>query len=86
MIEKQYRNRLNGKFHALLLTLPSELTTCDSNSNERKVSKAETLALAQRYIRELEAKGKSLETRNDDLKARIQRLEKGWLVRGVSMP
>ncbi|KAH8882107.1 HLH-domain-containing protein [Thozetella sp. PMI_491] len=58
IVEKQYRNRLNKKFEALLDVLPPGMRQDEdgdgSEGSGRPVSKAEVLTLARRYILELQ--------------------------------
>ena len=43
-----------------------------------KVSKAEVLALARRYIEDLEKKSKLLEVENRELESHVEEMEKSW--------
>ncbi|KAK0129056.1 hypothetical protein ONS95_000997 [Cadophora gregata] len=78
-VEKQYRNRLNGQFETLLLALPRE---GGADGNGRKVSKAEVLVLARKYIRDLERGRKRLEEENERLVGRMGVLKKRWTESG----
>lgn len=87
MVEKQYRNRLNGQFSTLLGALPPDLVGAevegygrdDSGSNEKKVSKAEVLVLAKRHIENLQREKMDLEDRNNALLGDMQRLKGAWV-------
>jgi Helix-loop-helix DNA-binding domain len=90
MVEKQYRNRLNGQFSTLLEALPLDLVGAevegysknDSGGTEKKVSKAEVLLLARRHIENLEREKRGLEGRNRVLVEDIQNLKGAWVGRG----
>ncbi|KAN0114536.1 hypothetical protein V8E51_004080 [Hyaloscypha variabilis] len=87
-VEKQYRNRLNGHFATLLAKIPAELAASSGLETVGKsVSKAETLALAERYIVMLQADGKELAKKNKRLEEDYDRLRKAWIASGgVLMP
>ncbi|KAK7990795.1 helix-loop-helix DNA-binding domain-containing protein [Apiospora arundinis] len=79
-VEKQYRNRLNAQFELLLGVLPSELRASseDGDSNEmstgdRKVSKAEVLEMAKRYIQNLEGSLEATEGERDALRDDLEK-------------
>lgn len=79
-MEKQYRNRLNAQFELLLGVLPPEIRASseDGDSNEmstgdRKVSKAEVLEMAKRYIVNLEGSLEATEGERDDLRAALEK-------------
>ncbi|KAK1751643.1 hypothetical protein QBC47DRAFT_364010 [Echria macrotheca] len=85
LVEKQYRNRLNAQFEALLNTLPDSLRspggTLDPNSpdvnmdlGEKRLSKGDVLELATRYIRMLERDCGRLEQERNDLTRDVERL------------
>lgn len=78
-VEKQYRNRLNDQFETLLSTLPRE---DGKGSEEKKVSKAEVLMLARKYIRELERDSKRLKKENERLGGIIGGWKKRWVKSG----
>lgn len=85
MVEKQYRNRLNGQFSTLLGVLPPDLVGVevegygrDDSSAEKKVSKAEVLILAKRRIQDLERAKVNLEESNGALLEDMQRLKGAW--------
>lgn len=83
-VEKQYRNRLNGQFESLLQMLPR-----DENglANEKRVSKAEVLILAKKYIEELEREKRELEEENSGLEETVTELKKRWVnLGGVCLP
>ena len=88
MVEKQYRNRLNGHFSSLLAKIPAELAASSGLETVGKnVSKAETLALAERYIQILQEERKELVKRNKRLEEDYDRLRKAWIDSGgVLMP
>ncbi|KAK7938068.1 helix-loop-helix DNA-binding domain-containing protein [Apiospora aurea] len=79
-VEKQYRNRLNNQFELLLGVLPPEMRASseDGDSNEmstgdRKVSKAEVLEMAKRYILNLEGNLEATEGERDDLREALEK-------------
>lgn len=88
MVEKQYRNRLNGGFASLLAKIPLELAASSGlETGGKNVSKAETLALAERYIKMLQEDGKELVRKNRRLEEDYDRLRKAWIASGgVLMP
>jgi Helix-loop-helix DNA-binding domain len=88
MVEKQYRNRLNGGFASLLAKIPLELAASSGlEIGGKNVSKAETLALAERYIKTLQEDGKELVKKNRRLEEDYDRLRKAWIASGgVLMP
>ncbi|KAI1845825.1 hypothetical protein JX265_014065 [Neoarthrinium moseri] len=69
LVEKQYRNRLNAKFEALLKTLPKHRLSSEDNGDgkEVKVNKGDILHKAMRYIMDLERECAAL---RDELKVR----------------
>jgi len=87
MVEKQYRNRLNGQFSTLLAALPPDLVGAeiegygrdDLGGCEKKVSKAEVLVLARRHIENLEQEKMGLQDKNNDLMRDMQRLKGAWV-------
>jgi hypothetical protein len=88
MVEKQYRNRLNGGFASLLAKIPLELAASSGlETGGKNISKAETLALAERYIRMLQDEGKELVKKNKRLEEDYDRLRIAWINSGgVLMP
>jgi len=93
LIEKRYRSRLNGQFEDLLQTLPAEMRASsvdeqgDGQGSDKRIPKGEVLSLAQKYIRELEKKGDSLEEENKKLEVRKEELERNLVMMGgVPMP
>ncbi|KAK8060995.1 hypothetical protein PG997_015216 [Apiospora hydei] len=73
-VEKQYRNRLNNQGPAPEMRASSE----DGDSNEmstgdRKVSKAEVLEMAKRYILNLEGNLEATEGERDDLREALDK-------------
>jgi len=87
-VEKLYRNRLNGHFATLLSKIPVELVASSGlETGGKNVSKAETLALAERYIGMLQEDGKELLKKNKRLEEDYDRLRKAWIDSGgVLMP
>lgn len=82
-MEKQYRNRLNSQFESLLSALPAEDVFCQGESGgveQKRVSKAEVLVLAEKYIKELEKERIELKGENGELRRKWA--EKG----GVLIP
>lgn len=94
MVEKQYRNRLNGQFSTLLGVLPPDLVAAevegyvrDGASAEKKVSKAEVLVLARSRIENLEREKRELEGGKNALFQDMQRLKGDWVrLGGQVMP
>jgi hypothetical protein len=93
MVEKQYRNRLNGQFENLLNTLPAEMrkykiedTWGDGDHPLKRVSKIETLVMATNYIQGLEKKEETLVEQQKILQAKEQNLKELWQAKnGVVM-
>ncbi|KAH8195564.1 hypothetical protein TruAng_010280 [Truncatella angustata] len=81
-VEKQYRNRLNAHFEALLDTLPGYMRgggdDDDDDDGDRKISKAEVLEMARRHITDLEKELMVVEGERDELKDNVERLR--WFV------
>ena len=80
MIEKKYRNRLNGYFGRLFAAVtktppPDEL---NGKRSDRRVSKGKVLVLAIDHIRALEMQCESLEKERKNLLDDIQRLRCRW--------
>ncbi|KAF3012243.1 hypothetical protein E8E14_010918 [Neopestalotiopsis sp. 37M] len=76
-VEKQYRNRLNAHFEALLNTLPQYMRGGEDEEDDdgdRKISKAEVLEMARRHILSLERELNSVEEERDELKESVERL------------
>jgi hypothetical protein len=88
MVEKQYRSRLNSHFASLLAKIPLELAASSGlETGGKNVSKAETLALAERYIGILQEEGMELVKKNKRLEEDYDRLRKAWISSGgVLMP
>jgi hypothetical protein len=90
LVEKQYRNRLNGQFSTLLSSLPSDVVGAevrgvgkrDSGGAEKKVSKAEVLILAKQHIETLEKSRRKLEEDKRALLVDVQRLKRAWVGMG----
>jgi hypothetical protein len=90
VVEKQYRNRLNGQFSTLLGSLPSDVVSAevggvgkgDSDGAEKKVSKAEVLVLAKQHIETLEKSKRKLEEDKRALLVDVQRLKGAWVSMG----
>jgi hypothetical protein len=80
-VEKQYRNRLNAHFEALLNTLPQYMRGGEDEEDEdgdRKISKAEVLEMARRHIISLERELTAMEEERDELRDNVERLR--WFV------
>jgi hypothetical protein len=88
MVEKQYRSRLNSHFVSLLAKIPLELAASSGlETGGKNVSKAETLALAERYIGILQEEAIELVKKNKRLEEDYDRLRKAWISSGgVLMP
>jgi hypothetical protein len=90
MIEKQYRHRLNSHFASLLAKIPAELavsTGLDNIGGGKNISKAETLVLAERYIKMLQDEERVLREKNKRLEEDYERLKKAWIRSGgILMP
>jgi hypothetical protein len=90
LVEKQYRNRLNGQFSTLLSSLPSDVVGAevrgvgkgDLGGAEKKVSKAEVLVLAKQHIETLEKSRRKLEEDKRALLVDVQRLKRAWVGMG----
>ncbi|KAH8755615.1 hypothetical protein F5882DRAFT_469101 [Hyaloscypha sp. PMI_1271] len=83
MVEKQYRSRLNSHFASLLAKIPLELAASSGlETGGKNVSKAETLALAERYIGILQEEGMDLVKKNERLEEDYDRLRKAWISSG----
>lgn len=89
-VEQQYRKRLNGHFERLLAVLPATLSEEEARAkkgedgsevDERRVSKAEVLDRARRWITELERQKSALERERIELRARMGGLG-GFMVMG----
>ncbi|KAH8665069.1 hypothetical protein BGZ60DRAFT_529413 [Tricladium varicosporioides] len=84
LVEKQYRNRLNDQFNTLLSSIPADVVGTEINGYgrgdgpERRVSKAEVLALAKRHIETLEKTKAGLEIEKEQLKVSVRRLKGAW--------
>ncbi len=92
-VEKQYRQRLNGHFAALLDRIPRDVIDTAGNGEEgcsirgRNVSKAETLILAERYIRRLQEGEKELGVHNIRLRSELKTFRDEWVgAGGVVLP
>lgn len=77
-IEKQYRNRLNDKFEALLSVLPTQETESRSGSFS-KVSKGDVLILAKDYIEILEKSRDDMLEDRRLLQEDIDSMKEAWL-------
>jgi hypothetical protein len=83
MVEKQYRSRLNGGFASLLAKIPSDLAASSGlETGGKNVSKAGTLALAERYIMILQEEGKDLVKKNKRLEEDYDKLRGAWINSG----
>lgn len=80
-IEKQYRNRLNDKFEALLSVLPAQETEGRRGSFS-KVSKGDVLILAKDYIEILEKSRDEMQEDRRLLQEDIDGLKEAWLQSG----
>ncbi|KAE8440648.1 hypothetical protein EG329_007000 [Mollisiaceae sp. DMI_Dod_QoI] len=88
-VEKKYRGRLNHHFSQLLAGIPAEIVAGSGHEagKGKSVSKAETLIIAEQYIRKLEAEGNVLTGENKELLADLERLKEAWLQQGgVDLP
>jgi len=76
MIEKKYRNRLNGYFGRLFAAVTKSLPKeeVDGKLFDRRVSKGRVLILAVEHIRALEMQCESLEKERKSLLADIEKL------------
>ncbi|KAM0819183.1 putative BHLH domain-containing protein [Seiridium cardinale] len=76
-VEKQYRNRLNAHFEALLNTLPEYMRggEDEEDDGDRKISKAEVLEMARRHILGLERELTAAEEERDELRESIERFK-----------
>jgi len=84
-VEKQYRNRLNAQFENLLVRIPKDVEgdgRVYEDGPDKRISKSEVLVLAQKAIKELEAKGQDFMTENERLTREITRLKKDWVAGG----
>ena len=93
MVEKKYRNRLNGQFSTLLGVLPPDLVAAEvegyvrDGASAEKVSKAEVLVLARSRIENLVRENRELEGGKNALLQDMQRLEGDWVrLGGQVMP
>jgi hypothetical protein len=80
-IEKQYRNRLNDKFEALLSVLPEQETESGRGSLA-KVSKGDVLILAKDYIESLEKSRDELQEDHRLLQHDVKDMKEAWLQSG----
>jgi hypothetical protein len=80
-IEKQYRNRLNDKFEALLSVLPAQKTEGKSKSLA-KVSKGDVLVLAKDYIESLQTTRDELQIDRRSLEDDVKGLREAWEISG----
>jgi len=76
IVEKQYRNRLNARFEALLNVLPPSLRSPGTGDGETEVrlSKGDVLDMSTTYIRTLENQCSRLEREREELTSNIDRL------------
>lgn len=85
LVEKQYRTRLNDQFDFLLSSIPSDLVGDHMNGPERgdrpekRVSKADVLALAKMHIENLEKGKREVEEENMGLKRTNKQLKDVWM-------
>jgi hypothetical protein len=80
-VEKQYRNRLNAQFESLLEALPEDMRATEEEEegggpvdNDRRVSKAEVLEMAKRYIKTLERECIHLKGEKNDMRDKMEGL------------
>lgn len=87
MIEKQYRMRLNAHFDELLAKIPREYIQngLDLTFEGKPTSKAETLIMAEHYIKTLERGSKSLSAENEELLSQFESLKAEWIGNGGLM-
>lgn len=82
-VEKQYRNRLNDKFEALLSVLPAKETEIEEEGRGlAKVSKGEVLTLAKGYIEHLERSTDELQKDRISLEEDIKAMKEVWIQSG----
>jgi len=91
-VEKKYRTRLNIQFEELLQQLPAEMREYnvderwdDIDGPERKISKAQVLMLARKYILDLERTGQKLSREAEELKEKNEQLERDWVAHGGAL-
>lgn len=84
-IEKQYRNRLNDKFEALLSVLPAQETESGAGSMW-KVSKGDVLVLAKDYIESLKTTRDELRADQKSLEDDVKGMREAWLKAGGGGP
>jgi hypothetical protein len=82
-IEKQYRNRLNDKFEALLSVLPAQGAESEGGSLA-KVSKGDVLILAKDYIESLEKSRDELREDRRSLEDDVKNMKEAWIQSGGS--
>jgi len=76
-IEKQYRNRLNDKFEALLSVLPSHETE-RAGGSLGKVSKGDVLILAKDYIESLKKSRDAMQEDRQFLEDNVKGMQEVW--------
>ena len=76
-IEKQYRNRLNDRFEALLSVLPSSETE-RAGGSLGKVSKGDVLILAKDYIESLEKSRDAMQEDRRLLEDNVKGMKEVW--------
>lgn len=83
-IEKQYRTRLNHHFAQLLARIPREsiIASGFESGAGRAVSKAETLVLAEQYIKKLEEEELVLRGENRELQTDFEGIKEEWVRQG----
>ncbi|PMD65364.1 uncharacterized protein K444DRAFT_178416 [Hyaloscypha bicolor E] len=82
-IEKQYRNRLNDKFEALLSVLPAQEAESEGGSLAT-VSKGDVLILAKDYIESLEKSRDELREDRRSLEDDVKNMKEAWIQSGGS--
>jgi len=87
-VEKQYRTRLNAHFAQLLARIPTEtfIGSGLEGGAGKVVSKAETLMMAEQYIRRLEREETVLRGEKKELAEDFENLKEEWLRQGGVLP
>ncbi|KAG9239166.1 hypothetical protein BJ875DRAFT_244318 [Amylocarpus encephaloides] len=76
LIERKYRNRLNGQFETLLSALPTPAEDSSRDEEtEKRISKAEILTLAKERIESLERDMEALENQRGKLRGNLDMLQ-----------
>ncbi|CZR67387.1 uncharacterized protein PAC_17286 [Phialocephala subalpina] len=87
-VEKQYRTRLNAYFAQLLARIPTDtfIGSGLEGGAGKVVSKAETLMMAEQYIKRLEREETVLRGENKELAEDFENLKEEWLRQGGVLP